>query len=208
MSNNLSNHVSSKNGYPLGEVAKEAHLDSRPPKRIFPPDIQIQLRNKAIAEIKERLLSDSGIIRVVLMGSSVKGTFGKYEPPGFRGSIYSDFDFIVFVEDDYEIPGWLEREPDGKPFPDDAMNLAYKCRKLVENKFDAEVFFIRKSDMDVPKVQKLGEEAGIPMTVESEHPHIVLFEKCIAYARGQKAKGVVTETAFENEPMQKLCESF
>ncbi len=31
------------------------------------------------------------LIGVALIGSSVKGTFGEYEAPGFRGSLYSDF---------------------------------------------------------------------------------------------------------------------
>ncbi|MFH1670687.1 MAG: GNAT family N-acetyltransferase [Patescibacteria group bacterium] len=34
----------------------------------------------------------------------------------------------------------------------------------------------------------------------------VLFEKCIDHANQFQAKAIVTETAFENIPMQKLCE--
>lgn len=36
----------------------------------------------------------------------------------------------------------------------------------------------------------------------------LLFEKCIEHAKNKKAVGVVTETAFENYPMQNLCEKF
>ncbi|MEK7126876.1 MAG: GNAT family N-acetyltransferase, partial [Patescibacteria group bacterium] len=32
-----------------------------------------------------------------------------------------------------------------------------------------------------------------------------LMDKCIKHARAKKAIGVVTETAFENSPMQNLC---
>ena len=35
-----------------------------------------------------------------------------------------------------------------------------------------------------------------------------LMNRCIEHARNKKALGVVTETAFENSPMQKLCEKF
>lgn len=35
----------------------------------------------------------------------------------------------------------------------------------------------------------------------------ILMNKCIDYARNKNAIGVVTETAFNNVPMQKLCSS-
>ncbi len=53
-------------------------------------------------------------------------------------------------------------------------------------------FFIREIFVD-PDFQKLG--------VGSE-----LMNRCIEHARSRKALGVVTETAFDNYPMQKLCE--
>jgi len=75
----------------------------------------------------------------------------EYEPQGFRNSLFSDFDFMVFVEDDHKIPPWLNREPGGKPFPDDNLNLAYRNRKFIENKYDVEIFFIRKQICNIPK---------------------------------------------------------
>jgi GNAT superfamily N-acetyltransferase len=53
-------------------------------------------------------------------------------------------------------------------------------------------FFIREILVD-PNFQKFG--------IGSE-----LMGKCIEHARNMNAKGVITETAFENYPMQKLCE--
>jgi len=53
-------------------------------------------------------------------------------------------------------------------------------------------FFIREILVD-PNFQKLG--------MGSE-----LMSKCLEHARISGATGVVTETAFENSPMQKLCE--
>jgi len=49
------------------------------------------LRNKAINKIILKFLPSDKIIKIYLIGSSVKNDFGKYEPPGFRNSLYSDF---------------------------------------------------------------------------------------------------------------------
>jgi len=152
----------------------EEHLKSRPNKTPFSNEEQIRLRDLAVSKIKELLLPDDKVLKIVLIGSSVKGHFGEYEPPGFRGSLFSDFDFIIFVSDDYQIPSWLDREPDGKPFADDALNLAYRSKNFVEDKYDAEVFFVRESSAKDPETCKHGEEAGIPMTKESKHPHLVV----------------------------------
>jgi len=155
----------------------EEHLKTRPHKQIFSKNIIDDLKDEAIEKIKSKLLPDKKILKIILIGSSVKYSFGKYEPPGFRGSLYSDFDFIIFVEDDYKIPKWLQKEPDGKPFPEDKMNLAYRKKKFIEKKYDAEVFFIRKVNLLNKKIQKLGEEAGIPMTLKTKHKHIIVFNR-------------------------------
>ncbi|MCK4670239.1 MAG: hypothetical protein KAT43_03470 [Nanoarchaeota archaeon] len=153
----------------------EEHTNNRPKKTVFKIEEIEQLRTKAIEKIRSKLLPDDKIIKILLIGSAVKDIFGEYESPGFRGSLFSDFDFIVFVEDDYEIPEWLDREPTGKPFPDDELNLAYRQKNFVGNKYDVEVFFIRKSNMNDPKIQELGEQAGIPMTSSTKHKFLVVF---------------------------------
>ena len=155
----------------------EEHLKKRPQKKVFPKVKIDSLRNQAIEKIKSKLLPDEKIIKIILIGSSLKNSFGEYEPPGFRGSLFSDFDFIVFIEDDFKIPKWLDKEPDGKPFPNNAMNLAYRNKKFIDNKYDIEVFFIRKSNMHDPKIQELGELTGIPMTQDSKHKHLVVYSK-------------------------------
>ena len=145
--------------------------------KIFPVEVIENLRTKAIDFIKAKFLPDEKIIKIVLVGSSVKESFGEYEPPGVRGSLFSDFDFIIFVEDDYIIPDWLDKEPTGKPFPDDKLNLAYRNKNLVEEKYDIEIFFIRRKNMDNPEIKTYGEQAGIPMTLDSKHKHIIVYEK-------------------------------
>lgn len=155
----------------------EDYFKKRPPKKVFQVKVIERFRNKAVEEIKSKFLSDDKIIKIMLIGSSVKKTFGQYAPPGFRGSLYSDFDFIIFVEDNYKIPNWLNKEPTSKPFPEDKLNLAYRNKDFIENKYDLEVFFIRRKNMNDPKIQKLGEQAGIPMTKNSKHKHLLIYSK-------------------------------
>jgi len=155
----------------------ENYLEKRPRKNIFSEELIGTLRQKAINKIKSKLLPDEKIMKIILIGSSVKNDFGEYKPPGFRGSLFSDFDFIVFVDDDYEIPDWLDREPAGKPFPDDSLNLAYRNKNFIDNKYDVEVFFVRKSNIQNQEVQKLGESAGIPMTPDSKHNYLIVYSR-------------------------------
>ncbi len=155
----------------------EPHLKERPLKKAFKEEEIEKLRNKAIKKIKKIFLPDKKIIRIIMIGSAVKNSFGEYEPPGFRGSLFSDFDFIFFVEDDYEIPGWLDKELTGKAFQDKELDLAYRQKNFIENKYDAEIFFIKRNHMENPEIQKKGEKAGIPMTSKSKHKHVVVYSK-------------------------------
>lgn len=155
----------------------EEYLKKRPQKKVFQKEDINYLRDRAIDKIKSKLLPDDKVIKILLIGSCVNGNFGEYEPPGFRGSLFSDFDFIIFVEDDYKIPQWLNKEPDGRPFPDDNINLAYRNKKFINDKYDVEVFFIRNSNMKNFKIQKLGELAGIPMTPDSKNKYLIVYFK-------------------------------
>ena len=62
------------------------------------------------------------------------------------------------------------------------------------NWWENNYFFIREILVD-PNFQKLG--------LGQE-----LMKQCIDHAKNKEATGVVTETAFENIPMQKLCAKF
>lgn len=155
----------------------EEYSKNRPHKRVISKKEIELLRNKAIDEIKSRLLPDDQIVKIVLIGSSIKNSFGAYDPPGFRGSLYSDFDFIVFVEDGYEIPKWLKREPDGKPFSDNSINLAFRNKKVIDDKYDVEIFFLRRSSFSDMTIQEEGELAGIPMTSNTKQKNLVVYDK-------------------------------
>tara|TARA_Y100000034_G_C6709057_1_gene313099 strand:+ start:198 stop:671 length:474 start_codon:yes stop_codon:yes gene_type:complete len=155
---------------------KEAHLKSRPKKTPYDKITQSILLKKAINKIKLKFLPNKNIIKIILIGSSVKNSFGKYDPPGFRNSLYSDFDFIIFVKDNYKIPKWLKKEPTGKPFPDDKLNLAYRNKKFIDKKYDVEIFFIREKEMNNKEIQKLGEKAGIPMSKKTKHKNLIIYK--------------------------------
>ncbi len=155
----------------------QEYMKKRPQKKIFQVKEIAKLRDQAIEKIRLKLLPNEKIIRIILIGSSVKNLFGEYEPPGFKGSLFSDFDFIVFVEENYEIPHWLNKEPSGKPFPKSELNLAYRQKKFVENKYDVDVFFIRKTNMGDLKIQGWGEQAGIPMNSDTKHKYLMVYSK-------------------------------
>ncbi len=158
-------------------MKQELYLKSRPKKILFSETIQKRLRDKAIKKIKSKLLPNSKIIKLILIGSSVKNSFGKYAPPGFRGSLYSDFDFIVFVKDDYNLPKWLKKEPSAKPFLEDKFNLAYRNKKFINNKHDVEVFFIKEKSCKNKRFITLAEKVGIPMSSNSKHKYIIIYKK-------------------------------
>lgn len=154
----------------------ESHLSTRPKKTPFSLAEQQRLRTLAIENIHTQFMPNEEILKIFLIGSSVKGTFGAYEAPGFRGSLFSDFDFIFFVKDLYTIPERLEREPYGKPFADDALNLAYRQKNFVEETYDAELFFIRESSLQQETFRIAAESAGIPLDEESSHPHLIIYQ--------------------------------
>ncbi|MBP9762609.1 hypothetical protein KBD34_03255 [Patescibacteria group bacterium] len=155
----------------------EAHLQARPKKNPFSLHEQDRLRTLAVEKIQNVFLPNEGIDKIILIGSSVKGTFGCYEVPGFRGSLFSDFDFIIFVSDTYSIPPWLERELSGKPFNNKTLDLAYRKKAFIEDIYDAEIFFIRESSLKDQPIRSLAEEAGIPFDKQSLNPFITVWEK-------------------------------
>jgi hypothetical protein len=154
----------------------ENHLKSRPKKTIYDPQIINDLRDIAIQTILTTLLPNSAIQKIILIGSSVKDSFGEYEAPGFRGSRYSDFDFIVFTTNNFTPPLWLNREPDGKPFSQDEWNLAYRQKDFILDKFDAEIFFINTQNLTNPDFVEQAENAGIPLSESSSHQFLTVYQ--------------------------------
>ena len=59
------------------------------------------------------------------------------------------------------------------------LNLAYRTKNFVENKYDVEIFFVRRSTMNNPEIEKLAEMPGceIPFSEKSKWKHIVVYSK-------------------------------
>ena len=112
-------------------------------KIIYPKDKQDQLRDLAIEKLKLRLLPDSNIIKFLLIGSATDNTFGEYSVPNGQGRLYSDFTFIVFIEDSYSFPDWLEK---------DALEGVYQFynkKNFLFNKYELKIGFVYKEDMEL-----------------------------------------------------------
>ena len=156
------------------------YTGERPEKKTYNVNRIKLLRDRAIKKIKSIFLPDNRIIKIFLIGSSIKGDFGEYEPPGFRGSLYSDFDFIIFVEDEYKIPRWLKgKQSDAKPFPKSDLNLTHRIKNFVDNKYDAEILFVRRSTMENNEIERMAEEPGceIPFSEKSRWRHFVVYSR-------------------------------
>jgi len=55
--------------------------------------------------------------------------------------------------------------------------LAYRNKNFVDDKYDAEIFFIREANMHKQDIIEEGEGAGIPMTENSKHKYIIIYSK-------------------------------
>ena len=82
-------------------------MEKRPRKTIFSKSEQRKIFEKAKNFVLNDLLPNSKINKILMFGSLVEGTFGKYEKP-FKNRIFSDVDILIFVEDNFKIPSnWI-----------------------------------------------------------------------------------------------------
>ncbi len=147
----------------------EKYTKERPRKIIFSKTEQKKIFEKAKDFILKDLLPNKKISKVLMMGSLVKGTFGKYEKP-FKNRIYSDIDVLLMVEDDFSIPKkW---------------RFHFSC-KLYDvfdiDKFDKKIsvqyIVCRKSSYQNKKNQKEAEKWGVPLLLrKSNHRYTVLYQ--------------------------------
>lgn len=152
-------------------------LEKRPRKKSYQLARIAKLKKRAAERISEKLLPDEKIVKIVLVGSSIKNSFGEYDAPGFRDSLFSDFDFVVFVEDDYEIPEWLNKSVYDGPFANKELNLTYRNKRFVEGKFDIDVLFIKRSNFEIKEIKIQGEKQGIPMFDDSKNKYLMVYKK-------------------------------
>ena len=72
---------------------------------------------------------------------------------------------------------WLNKEPTGKPFSDNKLNLAYRNKKFIDNKYDVEIFFIKEKSLNDPTIIEEAENAGIPLKNKSKNKYLIIFNK-------------------------------
>jgi predicted nucleotidyltransferase len=81
----------------------KVYMEERPRKNFFSKSEKRKIFKKAKKFVLKDLLPNSKINRIIIFGSLVRGTFGKYEKP-FKHRLYSDVDFLILVENDFKIP--------------------------------------------------------------------------------------------------------
>jgi len=142
----------------------------RPRKNVFPIKIQNEIHKRAKEFVLKDLLPNPKINRMIIIGSSVKKKFGKYEKQ-FKNRIYSDIDVIVFVEDSFKpSKKWK------KHFFCKLYNV-YEIKRL-EKKYLIHYAFTKKSIYTKKKYQKEAEKYGIALALKkSKHKYITWYEK-------------------------------
>ena len=90
-------------------------MKERPKKIVLSKSEQKKIFEKVKKFVLKDLLPNPKINKILMFGSLVKGTFGKYEKP-FKKRIYSDVDILLFVEDDFKVPKHWKEHFIGKIF--------------------------------------------------------------------------------------------
>ena len=61
--------------------------------------------------------------------------------------------------------------------PTNFSHKKFRHKNFIEEKYDAEIFFIREANMHNEKIVSWGEEAGIAMSDKSKHKNIIIYKK-------------------------------
>ncbi len=145
-------------------------MKERPKKIVLSKSEQKKIFEKVKKFVLKDLLPNPKINKILMFGSLVKGTFGKYEKP-FKKRIYSDVDILLFVEDDFKVPKHWKEHFIGKIFQ------VYNRIKL-DKKILIQYLVCKRSNYQNKKYQKIAENWGVPFLLKkSKHKYIVLYEK-------------------------------
>lgn len=148
----------------------EEHMKERPGKTVLPKPEQREILKKAKSLVLKDLLPNPKINKILMFGSLVKRTFGKYEKP-YKGRTYSDIDILLLVEDDFKVPEKWKLH-----FESDLYNVYNICK--LNGKILIQYMVCRKSSYQNEEHQKEAENWGVPLLLErSRHGYIVLYER-------------------------------
>ena len=134
----------------------------------MPKSEQRKILKKAKDFILKDLLPNDKINKIIVLGSIVKGTFGRYEK-AFKKRRYSDIDVLLLVENDFKVPKrW-------KTHLKSHLYNVYDIRKL-DNKVLIQYIVCKKRSYQNKKHQKEAEKWGVPLLLKkSKHKFIVLY---------------------------------
>jgi predicted nucleotidyltransferase len=147
----------------------EEHIKERPKKSILPEDEQKEILEKVKEFVLDDLLPNPKINKIILFGSLVKGTFGKYEKT-YKNRIYSDIDILVMVEDDFEV------QDEWKSHFSCGLYDVYNVHEL-DGKIPIQYLVCTKKSYEKEENQEEAEKWGVPLLLnKSKHNYIILYE--------------------------------
>ena len=148
----------------------EEYMKERPPKTILSKSEQKKIFEKVKKFVLKDLLPNPKINKIILFGSLIKETFGRYEKP-FKGRIYSDVDVLLLVENSFEVPNTWKKHFMGKIYQ------VYNRTKL-DNEILIQYIVCKKEFYQNKKYQNIAEKWGVPLLLDkSKHKYVIIYEK-------------------------------
>ena len=146
----------------------EEYMNQRPERVPFPKDVQKKLIERVKEFVRNQLLPNQNINKIILFGSLATGEFGKYEGQ-FQGRIFSDIDLLLLVENTFQVPGNWRIQYEGELY-----NI-YNAGLL--DGFLIQYMVCKRSVYENPDSQIDAEDLGVPLLKKTKHKHIVLYKK-------------------------------
>jgi len=148
----------------------EEYMKERPRKTIFSKSEQKKIFEKVKNFVLNDLLPNPKINKIIMFGSLVKGTFGKYEKP-FKHRMYSDIDILLLVENNFRVPKKWKLHISCKLYK--VFNITKLDRKIL-----IQYMVCRKKSYTNKKHQKEAEKWGAPLLLaKSKHKYVVIYDK-------------------------------
>ncbi|NOX71492.1 MAG: hypothetical protein GXO64_02220 [Candidatus Micrarchaeota archaeon] len=148
------------------------YLSGRPKKRVLPMDEQERIIKEAVELVRRELSGNPRVKLVMLTGSALSYSIGKYEKPLSEkyARQYSDIDFTAITG------GKLSPKPGWALIAERDFWEVYRLGKI-EGKYPVECLFIEDATLKDDEKRKIAEGKGIPSGRDSPVPHRVVYER-------------------------------
>lgn len=154
---------------------EEDYEQERPEKDIFSQPRQKAILKQVREFVKDDLLPNPKINKIILFGSLAEGKFGRYKQE-YKGRIYSYIDILLLVDNDFEVPDSWELHFAGDPEFEGDLYQVYNQKKL-ESKYLMQYMVCREKSYRREENREVAEKWGVPLKLEeSEHEHQVIYE--------------------------------